>query len=51
VTFSETFGAMGKIVDDFLNWHLNLPWFVLIPVIIIYAIGIWALNNYVINRK
>ena len=50
MTFSETFGALGKIADDFLNWHLSLPWYVLIPVIIIYMTAIWALNRYVFKK-
>jgi len=50
MTFSETFSAMGKIVDDVLNWHLSLPWYVLIPLIIIYMIAIWALNKILYKK-
>jgi len=50
MTFTETFGGVGKIMDDFINWHLNLPWWALIPVIILYTIGFWALNRYVFRR-
>jgi hypothetical protein len=50
MTFAETFGAIGKIIDEVLDWHLNLPWYVLIPVIIIYFVAFWALNKYIMPK-
>lgn len=36
MTFEEGFAAIGKGFDNIINWHLGLPWYFLVPLLLLY---------------
>lgn len=46
MSFESIMGACGMLIDKFIAWHLNLPWFYQIFLYLMYftCIGIWLLK-------
>lgn len=44
MSFQDIGSAIGKTIDSFIAWQMNLPWYQLIPVLSIEGIIVmWAL--------
>lgn len=38
MTFETAFASCGRLIDNFINWNISLPWFYQVPLYMIYFI-------------
>lgn len=37
MSFESAMGGAGRMIDGVISWHLSLPWYFLVPLLVMYG--------------